>query len=51
MGHYDGELAALPDETKASFLGDNLAECFARMGDPISAGRSEATRERRGLAG
>ena len=34
-GHYAKELASLDDDTKASFLGDNLAACFARMGDPI----------------
>jgi uncharacterized protein len=36
MGHYATTLAGLPDETRASFLGGNLAECFARMGDPIA---------------
>jgi predicted TIM-barrel fold metal-dependent hydrolase len=36
MGHYDKELASVPDEARAQFLGDNLAACFARMGDPIS---------------
>jgi predicted TIM-barrel fold metal-dependent hydrolase len=35
MGHYDKELAPLAPEAKASFLGDNLAECFARTGDPV----------------
>jgi len=36
VGHYAGELAALPDEKRASFLGGNLAACFARMGDPLA---------------
>jgi hypothetical protein len=36
MGQYETTLAGLPDETRASFLGGNLAECFARMGDPIA---------------
>ena len=36
MGHYEKELAAVPADVKASFLGDNLAECFARMGDPLA---------------
>lgn len=36
MRHYEKELAAVPDDVRASFLGDNLAECFARMGDPIA---------------
>ena len=35
MGHYSTELASLPDEARASFLGENLAACFARMGDPL----------------
>ena len=37
IGHYDTTLAALSHDTKASFLGDNIAECFARMGDPVAA--------------
>ncbi|HEX4776863.1 MAG TPA: hypothetical protein VFW74_08835, partial [Acidimicrobiia bacterium] len=37
MGHYATELAPVPTEKKASFLGDNIAACFARMGDPIAA--------------
>jgi hypothetical protein len=36
MGHYEKELASVSDEARAQFLGDNLAACFARMGDPIS---------------
>ena len=36
MGHYDKELASVSDELRSQFLGDNLATCFARMGDPIS---------------
>ena len=35
VGHYEKELAAASAETKRGFLGDNLAQCFARMGDPI----------------
>jgi len=35
MGHYDKELASVAAEAKASFFGDNLSDCFARMGDPI----------------
>lgn len=34
VGHYDKHLADLPDDVRRSFLGDNLAECFARTGDP-----------------
>jgi predicted TIM-barrel fold metal-dependent hydrolase len=36
IGHYDKEFAALAPGTRAAFLGDNLAECFARMSDPIT---------------
>jgi hypothetical protein len=36
MGHYEKELASLPAEAKAAFFGGNIADCFARMGDPIS---------------
>ena len=39
VGHYEKELAALPEDAKAGFLGDNLAECFARVGDPIGVTR------------
>jgi len=35
IGHYDKELASITDAARSSFLGGNLAECFARMGDPI----------------
>jgi uncharacterized protein len=37
IGHYNTVLAPLAPETRARFLGDNIAECFARMGDPIGA--------------
>jgi len=37
MGHYDKELAPLAPDLRESFLGANLAGCFARMGDPIAA--------------
>jgi predicted TIM-barrel fold metal-dependent hydrolase len=33
--HYDELLADVPAEVRASFLGGNLAECYARMGDPL----------------
>ena len=36
MGHYDKELASVACEARTAFLGDNLADCFARMGDPIT---------------
>lgn len=34
-GHYAKELAAVSDDTRSSFMGGNLGECFARMGDPL----------------
>jgi predicted TIM-barrel fold metal-dependent hydrolase len=37
MGHYDKQLAPVAPELRASFLGANLAERFAAMGDPIAA--------------
>jgi predicted TIM-barrel fold metal-dependent hydrolase len=37
MGHYGAQLAGVSADARASFLGGNLAECFARMGDPIAA--------------
>jgi predicted TIM-barrel fold metal-dependent hydrolase len=37
MSHYDTTLAGLAEETRTGFLGDNIAECFARMGDAVSA--------------
>lgn len=36
MGHYEKELASVPEEARAQFLGANIADCFARMGDPIA---------------
>jgi predicted TIM-barrel fold metal-dependent hydrolase len=38
IGHYQKELSPIASELKASFLGDNIAACFAAMGDPISVG-------------
>ena len=32
---YRPELDNLDEEIRSSFLGDNAAECFARMGDPL----------------
>jgi predicted TIM-barrel fold metal-dependent hydrolase len=34
---YGPELDALDDELRASFLGANVEDCFARMGDPLAA--------------
>ena len=36
VGHYKNELDSIESELKSSFFGDNLAKCFARMGDPIN---------------
>ncbi|MCU1462749.1 MAG: hypothetical protein JWO37_2824 [Acidimicrobiales bacterium] len=33
--HYEKELAAIDPAVRDAFLGDNIAGCFARMGDPI----------------
>jgi predicted TIM-barrel fold metal-dependent hydrolase len=35
VGHYEKELASVAPATRAAFLGENIAACFARMGDPI----------------
>jgi hypothetical protein len=35
IGHYAKELAGFPEDARAAFLGNNVAQCFARMGDPI----------------
>jgi predicted TIM-barrel fold metal-dependent hydrolase len=36
IGHYREALIPLDEEARSSFLGDNLAACFARMGDPLA---------------
>jgi uncharacterized protein len=36
VGHYEQVLAGVADDAKESFFGGNLADCFARMGDPIT---------------
>jgi predicted TIM-barrel fold metal-dependent hydrolase len=38
VGHYRQTLAALSDDQRSSFMGDSLAACFTRLGDPIGAG-------------
>lgn len=35
--YYDEQLAGIDPALKASFLGGNIAECFARTGDPLPA--------------
>lgn len=36
LAHYADLLADLPPERTAHFLGGNIAECYARMGDPLA---------------
>jgi predicted TIM-barrel fold metal-dependent hydrolase len=35
MGLYEPALSQLDDSLRASFLGENMADCFARMGEPL----------------
>jgi predicted TIM-barrel fold metal-dependent hydrolase len=35
IGIYEPALSNLDDSLRASFLGENIAGCFARMGDPL----------------
>ncbi len=35
--HYDALLAELDADTKRTFMGANIEDCFARMGDPLPA--------------
>ncbi len=37
LAHYETLMAGVDDGLKASFLGGNLADCFARMGDPLAS--------------
>jgi uncharacterized protein len=41
-GHYADTLAALSDQVRGAFLGENLASCFERMGDPLSIPRAQS---------
>ena len=36
MGHYATELERVEPELRATFFGENIAGCFARMGDPLT---------------
>jgi predicted TIM-barrel fold metal-dependent hydrolase len=36
VGHYAAELASLSEDERSAFMGESLAECFARMGDPLA---------------
>ncbi len=35
--HYDALMAETDPTVRAGFMGTNIAECFARMGDPLAA--------------
>ena len=35
-GHYEKELSTFSEDVRTSFLGENIGECFARMGDPVA---------------
>ena len=35
--HYDTLLAGVDEDVRAEFMGSNIAECYARMGDPLPA--------------
>jgi uncharacterized protein len=36
VGHYATELASLSEDERSAFMGESLAECFGRMGDPLA---------------
>jgi predicted TIM-barrel fold metal-dependent hydrolase len=36
VAHYDTLLADTDASVRASFMGDNVADCYARMGDPVA---------------
>jgi hypothetical protein len=35
IAHYADALGGIDETTRVSFLGGNIVECFARMGDPL----------------
>jgi hypothetical protein len=35
VDHYGAILGGFSEAERSSFLGDNIAECYARMGDPL----------------
>jgi predicted TIM-barrel fold metal-dependent hydrolase len=35
VAHYDGLLAGVDEQVRAAFMGNNIVECYRRMGDPI----------------
>ena len=37
VAYYEALLADVADEAKKLFFGDSIAECYARMGDPLAA--------------
>jgi predicted TIM-barrel fold metal-dependent hydrolase len=36
LAHYDALLVDVAPDTRRAFLGENIAECYARMGDPLA---------------
>jgi uncharacterized protein len=46
-GHYARVLAETPGPVRRRFLGDNLADCFARMGDPLAVPAATPLKEAR----
>jgi predicted TIM-barrel fold metal-dependent hydrolase len=44
-GHYADTLAPVADPVRRAFLGDNLAACFERMGDPLTLPRPSQVRQ------
>ena len=36
IAHYDELLAGIDDRTRSSFMGANIAECYSRMGEPLT---------------
>jgi predicted TIM-barrel fold metal-dependent hydrolase len=38
--HYQTVLAEVQPEVRSSFLGENLARCYERMGDPLAVADS-----------
>ena len=43
VGFYADALAGTSGPVRSSFLGNNLADCFARMGDPLTAPAAAAS--------
>jgi predicted TIM-barrel fold metal-dependent hydrolase len=35
VAHYDGLLAGVDEQVRTAFMGNNIIECYRRMGDPL----------------